>query len=173
MGAGVCTPTQTGDWQPRVFAGEKYKAAWNVLRPGERAALESALFEFKIAVRKLQDAFADFLFDETNWTDGGDDGKWVGEALSEAPYKDKREPVLQLFRRIRDTQAVAVMEMVNKHATRVYSDIPGSPGPIAAVVGEGVFQDVPEMFEGRGGNAVFPFATPRKRCRKCSGMRQR
>ena len=145
-------------WQPRVLAGEKYKAAWNLLRPGERAALESALFEFKIAVRKLQDAFADFLFDETNWTDREDYGKCVGEALYKAPYKDKREPVLQLFRRIRDTQAVVVMEIVNKHATRVYSDIPGSPGPIAAVVGEGVFQDVPKMFEGKGGNAVFPFA---------------
>ena len=113
-------------WQPRVLAGEKYKAAWNLLRPGERAALESALFEFKIAVRKLQDAFADFLFDETNWTDGGDYGKCVSYALCDAPYKDKREPVLQLFRRIRDTQAVVVMEIVNKHATRVYSDIPGS-----------------------------------------------
>ena len=145
-------------WQPRVLAGEKYKAAWNLLRPGERAALESALFEFKIAVRKLQDAFADFLFDETNWTDDGDVGKCVDEALSEAPYKDKREPVLQLFRRIRDTQAVVVMEIVNKHATRVYSDIPGSPGPIAEVVGEGVFQDVPEMFEGEVGATEFPFA---------------
>ena len=146
-------------WQPRVLAGEKYKAAWNLLRPGERAALEGALFEFKIAVRKLQDAFADFLFDETNWTDGsGTRGKCVSDALCDAPYKDKREPVLQLFRRIRDTQAVVVMEMVNKHATRVYSDIPGSPGPIAAVVGEGVFQDVPEMFEGKVGETVFPFA---------------
>ena len=49
-------------------------------------------------------------------------------------YKEEwaasREPVLQLFRKIRSTEAIAIMEMVDTLVERLYSEIEGTPGPI-------------------------------------------
>ena len=146
-------------WQPRVLTGDKYREAWKLLRPDERTALEAALFDFKIAVQKLKGMFADFVFDESNWRTTDNHRKSVVFALIDpAPeYKEKRQPILQFFRELRKIHAVSVMEMVNKHATRIYSDIPGTPGPIE-VTREEVFQHVPDYFEGKSGLMELSFS---------------
>ena len=145
-------------WEPRVMKGEKYKAAWNLLRPDERKALELVLFDFKNAVQKLESVFADFVFDESNWVDVDGYGKDLEAALDDEEYEHKRGPVLELFRHIRTHEALAVMKMVDHHASRVYSDIPGSPTAIPVVSSNGVFQHVPTIFEGEVGAIEFKFA---------------
>ena len=54
-------------WEPRVLAGDKYKAAWALLRLDEQKILEATILELKIAMQKLQGVLTDWLFDESNW----------------------------------------------------------------------------------------------------------
>ena len=59
------------------------------------------------------------------------------------------EPILQMFRKIRSTEAVAIMEMVDTFVARLYSEIEGTPGPVTNTTkeGEDVYQNVPKLFD--------------------------
>ena len=145
-------------WKPRVLAGDKYKAAWALLRLDEQKILEATILELKIAMQKLQGVLVDWLFDESNWTDRSS-GKTVSDALVDKEFAASREPAMALFRAIRAKEATAVMKLVQDLTTRVYSEIPGSPTPIdnSTVAGDTVYQVVPPLFEGQGGSIVFKF----------------
>jgi hypothetical protein len=144
-------------WEPRVLAGDKYTAAWALLRLDEQKILEATILELKIAMQKLQGVLTDWLFDESNWSDFGEYGKSVSDALVDKEFAASREPVMVLFRAIRAKEARAVMKLVQDLSTRVYSEISGSPTPIAnsTVAGDTVYQVVPPLFEGKGGAVVF------------------
>ena len=146
-------------WKPRVLAGDKYKAAWALLRLDEQKILEATILELKIAMQKLQGMLTNWLFDESNWEDMEGYGKSVIYPMKNEEFKASREPVLVLFRAIRANQALKVMKLVQDLTTRVYSEISGSPTPIASstVAGETVYQVVPPLFEGKGGAIVFKF----------------
>jgi len=146
-------------WEPRVLAGDKYTAAWALLRLDEQKILEATILELKIAMQKLQGMLADWLFDESNWTDVEGAGKSVIDTKSGKEFAASREPVMALFRAIRAKEAMAVMKLVQDLTTRVYSEISGSPTPIeiSTVAGDTVYQMVPPLFEGRAGAAKFKF----------------
>jgi len=155
----LCRKAAQALWKPQVLTGDKYKPAWNLLRLDEQKALETILMTFKIEVHKLQGVLTDWLFDEKNWIDDGDYGKSVTGAMYKEKWAASREPVLQLFRKIRSTEAIAIMEMVDTLVERLYSEIDGTPGPVTNTTkeGEAVYQTVPEMFEGESGDTVFKF----------------
>ena len=146
-------------WQPRVLAGDKYKLAWSLLRLDEQKSLEAQIFDLKIGMQQLQRMFSDWLFDENNWTDFGQYGKSVSDALVDDQFATSREPILTLFRHVRANESFAVMNSVQKFSTRVYSEIKGNPGPIqmSTVEGEQVYQFVPALMEGKGGAVTFTF----------------
>ena len=146
-------------WKPKVLAGDKYTPGWALLRLDEQKRLEATILELKIAMQKLQGVLTNWLFDESNWEDRGEYGKGVSGALDKQEFAASREPVLVLFRAIRANQALAVMKLVQDLTTRVYSEISGSPTPIASstVAGETVYQVVPPLFEGEIGDHVFKF----------------
>ena len=146
-------------WKPRVLAGDKYRAAWALLRLDEQKILEATILELKIAMQKLQGMLTNWLFDESNWEDMEGYGKSVIYPMKNEEFKASREPVLVLFRAIRANQALKVMKLVQDLTTRVYSEISGSPTPIASstVAGETVYQVVPPLFEGKTGSTRFKF----------------
>jgi hypothetical protein len=143
------------EWTPQVLTGEKYKEAWKLLQSIEQQALEANFITFKSKVEQLQGALTDWLFDEKNWDEDG----FVLSAMRDEEHAASREPVLQMFRKIRSTEAIAVMEMVDTFVARLYSEIEGTPGPVTNTTteGEDVYQNVPEMFEGKDGFTDFKF----------------
>ena len=126
-----------------ILTDERYKEALNLLNPSEQKALKACFGNFKIEVHKLQGVLTDWLFNQKNWTvtDSGNTTVrfsmntvgsadvrpgFIGGAVGPASHAH----VLQLFRKIRSTEAIAVMEMVDTLVARLYSEIEGTPGPI-------------------------------------------
>ena len=86
---------------------KRYEKAMNLLDPGEQEALKACFGNFKVEVHKLQGVLTDWLFDENNWTDFGQYGKSVSDALVDDQFAPSREPILTLFRHVRANESFA------------------------------------------------------------------
>ena len=148
--------TTSNKWKPTtVCLDPKYEAGWDVLRAKEKRALEKALFALKNVVEALMSVFTDFLFNEKYWNEENS----VYNALDAKAFINEREPILKIFRKLRQKESVVVMNAVNQYASRVYLEIFGYPSSIPDVVGDNVCQHVPKEYENTFNNCASEIQT--------------
>ena len=81
----------------------------------------------KEKIDDLSDMFREFVFDKSNWDEKSKGDFSIGRAFykkensgegshdaSGVSFASKREPILTLFKQIRENEAKKVMEMVNR-----------------------------------------------------------